>query len=44
MLSPGDVVYVGQSGWITFKDGFTIVVGAAVIVTAIAYVEIAWGD
>ncbi len=43
-LSPGDVIYVGQSGWISFKDAFTIVVGAAVIVTAIAYVQIAWGD
>jgi len=40
-LLPGDIVQVDRSGWAGFKDAFTIIVGAAVITTAVAEVMIA---
>ncbi len=40
-LSPGDVIQVNRTGWSAFRDVFTIVVGSAVIVTAISQVIIA---
>lgn len=38
ILSPGDVIQVGRSAWSGFRDVFGVVVGAAVIVTAVATV------
>ena len=38
VLSPGDVIQIGRSSWSGFRDVFGIVVGAAVIVTAVATV------
>ena len=40
-LLPGDVIQIDRNGWAGFKDVFTVIVGAAVIVTAISYVVIA---
>ena len=40
-LLPGDIIQVDRSGWAGFKDAFTIIVGAAVITTAVAEVMIA---
>jgi protein involved in polysaccharide export with SLBB domain len=37
-LFPGDVVQIGRSSWSGFRDIFGVVVGAAVIVTAVATV------
>jgi hypothetical protein len=41
VLSPGDVVQIGYSSWTTWRDVFTVLVSAAVIVTAVSYVAIA---
>ena len=41
MLSPGDVVQIGRSSWSGFRDIFGVVVGAAVVVTAVATVVMA---
>ena len=38
MLSPGDVVSVGRTGWSTVRDVFGVVLSAAVITTAVAQV------
>jgi protein involved in polysaccharide export with SLBB domain len=38
ILTPGDVIQVGRSTWSGFRDVFSVVVGAAVIVTAVATV------
>ncbi len=38
ILSPGDVIQVGRSSWAGFKDIFSVMVGSAVIITAVAYV------
>lgn len=40
-LSPGDVVQVGRSAWPFWRDAFSVVISAAVIVTAISNVIIA---
>jgi hypothetical protein len=40
-LSPGDVIQVGRSNWPFWRDAFTVVVGAAVIVSAVSQVIIA---
>ena len=40
-LSPGDVVQVGRGSWPFWRDAFTVVVGAAVVVTAVSQVIIA---
>ena len=41
VLSPGDVIQIGYSSWTTWRDVFTVLVSAAVIVTAVSYVAIA---
>jgi len=41
VLSPGDVIQVGRSSWPFWRDAFTVVMGAAVIVTAVSQVIIA---
>jgi hypothetical protein len=38
LLAPGDVIQIGRSTWSGFRDVFGVVVGAAVIVTAVATV------
>ena len=40
-LLPGDIIQIDRSGWAGFKDAFTVIVGAAVITTAVAEVMIA---
>ncbi len=41
VLSPGDVIQVGPSNWTFWRDALTVVVSAAVVVTAVSYVVIA---
>jgi len=38
---PGDIIQVDRSGWAGFKDAFNVILGAAVITTAVAEVIIA---
>jgi hypothetical protein len=38
VLSPGDVIQIGRSSWSMFRDAFGVIVGGAVIVTAVATV------
>ena len=40
-LQPGDVIQVDRTGWSVFRDTFTILVGAAIITTAVAEVIMA---
>jgi protein involved in polysaccharide export with SLBB domain len=40
-LFPGDIIQVEKSGWASFRDTFTVVVGAAIITTAVSQVIIA---
>jgi len=40
-IVPGDIIQVDRSGWAGFKDAFSVIVGAAVITTAVAEVMIA---
>jgi hypothetical protein len=40
-LSPGDVIEVGRSSWPFWRDAFTVVVAAAVVVSAVSQVIIA---
>jgi hypothetical protein len=40
-LVPGDVIQVGRSSWPFWRDAFTVVVSAAVVVTAVSQVVIA---
>jgi protein involved in polysaccharide export with SLBB domain len=40
-LYPGDIIQVGKSGWASFRDSFSVVVSAAIIVTAVSQVIIA---
>jgi hypothetical protein len=35
-LQPGDIIQVDRTGWSSFRDTFTIVVGAAIITGAVA--------
>jgi protein involved in polysaccharide export with SLBB domain len=37
-LQPGDVIQVDRTGWSSFRDTFTVVVGAAIITGAVAQV------
>ncbi len=37
-LQPGDIIQVDRTGWSTFRDTFTVVVGAAIITGAVAQV------
>jgi protein involved in polysaccharide export with SLBB domain len=37
-LSPGDIIQVDRTGWSSFRDTFTVVVGAAIITGAVAQV------
>lgn len=37
-LSPGDVITVGRSSWANFQPAWTIIVGTAVLINAVAYV------
>ena len=37
-LQPGDIIQVDRTGWSTFRDTFTVVVGVAVITSAVAQV------
>jgi hypothetical protein len=41
VLQPGDVIQLDRSGWASFRDAFTVVVSAAIIVTAVSQVIIA---
>jgi hypothetical protein len=41
VLAPGDVIQVGSSSWPFWRDAFTVVVSAAVVVTAVSQVIIA---
>jgi hypothetical protein len=38
VLQPDDVIQVGRSGWSAFREGFGIVVGAAIITGAVAQI------
>jgi CHASE3 domain sensor protein len=40
-LRPGDVIQIEKTGWSTFRDTFTVIVGAAIITTAVANIIIA---
>lgn len=40
-LRPGDVVQIEKSGWSVFRDTFTVLVGAAIITSAVANMIIA---
>ena len=40
-LQPGDIIQVPKSGWSSFRETFNIVIGAAIITTAVANVIIA---
>ena len=37
-LQPGDIIQVDKTGWSSFRDTFTVVVGAAIITGAVAQV------
>lgn len=37
-LQPGDIIQVDRTGWSSFRDTFTVVVGAAIITGAVAQV------
>lgn len=37
-LQPGDIIQVDRTGWSSFRDTFTVVVGAAIITGAISQV------
>ncbi len=37
-LQPGDVIQIQKSGWASFRDAFTVVVGTALITSAVAQV------
>ena len=37
-LQPGDIIQVDKTGWASFRDTFTVVVGAAIITGAVAQV------
>ncbi len=37
-LQPGDVIQISRSGWASFRDTFTVVVGTAIITGAVAQV------
>jgi len=37
-LAPGDIIQVDRTGWSSFRDTFTVVVGAAIITGAVAQV------
>ncbi len=37
-LRPGDVIQIEKTGWSTFRDTFTVIVGAAIITSAVAQV------
>jgi protein involved in polysaccharide export with SLBB domain len=37
-LSPGDLIQVDRTGWSSFRDTFTVVVGAAIVTGAVAQV------
>ena len=40
-LRPGDVIQIEKTNWSTFRDTFTVIVGAAIITNAIANVIVA---
>jgi hypothetical protein len=37
-LQPGDIIQVDRTGWSAFRDTFTVVVGVAVVTSAVAQV------
>ncbi len=41
LLQPGDMIHVNRTAWSAFRDGFGVVVSAAIITTAVAQVIIA---
>jgi len=41
VLAPGDVIYVGRSSWVFWRDSFTVIATVALVVTSISYVVIA---
>jgi hypothetical protein len=41
VLSPGDVVHVGRSNWVFWRDSFTVIATVALVVTSVSYVVIA---
>jgi protein involved in polysaccharide export with SLBB domain len=37
-LQPGDIIQVDRTGWSSFRDTFTVIVGVAVVTSAVAQV------
>lgn len=41
ILSPGDVIQVGRSSWVFWRDSFSVIGTVALVVTSISYIIVA---